>query len=157
MMSKRSALLAIAVTGVACLAIALASSGVRADRPFDERSLEGPYHFATAEIRETGAQLVFCNAYGIIEFDGAGGAEILAGVGYGTCSDGSNPVEPNTFLYQVFPDGSLTITEQGTSNDYTTHCQIVDKGKLVLCDGTGGIGGTLPSDQRLWITTGAKL
>jgi len=159
MSSSKNRFLAFVVASVAALAL-VAASAARADKPFGPGSLDGTYHFAVIEIAVTTDPVpatVYCNSYGRITFDGAGMAEILAGSSYGWCTDGGDPVEPQTFLYTVDPDGGVVLTEQGSSHEYTTHCQILDKGARLLCDGTGGIGGTRPDEQVLWMATAGKL
>jgi len=159
MKSTQLRALALAIAAAAVLAL-VATPPALADRPFGPASLEGTYHFAVIEIAVTtdpAPETVYCNSYGRITFDGAGMAEIVDGTSFGWCSDGGDPVEPQTFLYTVDPDGGVVLTEQGSAHDYTTHCQILDKGARLLCDGTGGIGGTRPDEQKLWMATAGKL
>ena len=175
MRSGRSSLIPVYLAVVILAAIALlTASSSQAARPFGLWSLDGAYHFSLAEIRaETfpAPMTVYCNAYGVIEFDGAGSAEILAGTGMGWCRDADggpvpgDPAESGCFEYEVFDDGSVIITDlteppecapRPPGEQYTSHCQILDKGELLVCDGTGG-GGDVPPDRLLWTVTAGKL
>jgi hypothetical protein len=70
------------------------------------------------------------------------------------CSDGENPFEPNTFTYTVDPAGSVTLIE---ADGYTTHCQLAQRGALLLCDGTGGLGGVRNPETLVFLVVAAKL
>ena len=152
----RTSVSALAVATMVALAL-LVTLGARADKPLGLQSLTGTYHFAVIQIRQASpdAPLVYCNEYGRIAFDGAGSAEFIDDSGYGVCSNGENPVQPQTFTYTVDPAGSMMLTDE--IDHYTTHCQIVDKGALLVCDGTGGLGGSRRPGLLTFMATVSKL
>lgn len=137
----RTSALAVAAPIVAALALVLAL-GARAERPLGVHSLNGTYHYAVVQIRQEAEPVpttVYCNEYGRLSFDGAGSAHLVADSGYGVCSDGPNPFEAQNFTYTVDAAGSVMIIDD-EPDLYTTHCQLLDKGALLICDGTGGTG-----------------
>ncbi len=142
------------VSAVLAALVLVAAPAALAKKPFNDASLEGEYHFTLIEIAVTEESLtIYCNGYGRVVFDGAGAAEITQG--YGVCTDGDPAVAvPSFFTYSVAPDGAVEIIdEDGTPN----HCQLADKGALLLCDGSGGPGGAPPPERALWMVTAAKL
>lgn len=119
------------------------------DTIYDNGCLNGTYYFVTTEVRDgdTAPGIEHCSTYGTIIFDGTNKAKSTETY---RCHDDSaaTPVEEgnrNTkFHYNVSPDGSFTMTTQPGGE--TTHCQILNRGSLVLCDGTaGGPSGPLRS------------
>lgn len=138
------------VLGVAVLlAFALPQAGV--GKGYDAGSLSGTYAFTMIEIAVTSdvpSLTIYCNGYGRIVFDGAGSAELTSG--FGTCSNGDNNIHvPSYFTYTVSADGEVLLTDEDAS---TTHCQLADKGAMLLCDGSNG-----PPERALWMATAAKL
>lgn len=147
---------------VAALALALSvAPAMRADPPLGLRSLSGTFHYTVVSIRQETlpvAATIYCNEYGQIAFDGAGGGRTVAGSGYGVCSDGENPFEPQTFTYTVEASGSVELTDADPGDEpYTTHCQLLERGTLLLCDGTSGVGGLRNPEQLLFQATAVKL
>lgn len=146
----------------ACLAavglfVAFAAS---AARPMGVHSLVGTFHFTVIEIRVESFPVpttIYCNTYGRITFDGAGAAQILDGSGYGACSDGENPFEPESMTYTVDPEGGVLLTDVDATAPYTTHCQLLDKGTVLLCDGSGGLGGLRNPELLIFQATAVKL
>ncbi len=135
--------------------VLVAAPAANADKKYGLASLSGEYHFTLVEIAVTSdlpPLTIYCNGYGRIVFDGAGGAEITSG--YGLCSNGDEVVVPSTFTYSVAEDGEVMLTDEDGS---ATHCQIADRGALLLCDGTGGPDGAPPAERVIWLATAAKL
>ncbi len=155
---NRISVSALAAATVAALAL-LVTLAASADKPFGLQSLTGTYHFAAVQIRQgslPGDPPMYCDEYGRLAFDGAGSAALVTDSGYGVCSNGENPFPGAvTFSYTVSASGSVVLTDE--SDDTTTHCQIVDKGALLLCDGTGGIGGNRRAGQLAFTATAGKL
>jgi hypothetical protein len=132
-----------------------AAPEARAEKKYNLASLTGAYHFTLVEIQVTSEpepETIYCNGYGRIVFDGAGSAETTTL--YVVCSNGETMTFTQEFTYTVEPDGTVFLSEQG---DVMAHCQIADKGALFLCDGSGGIGGSVPPERPLWMVTAAKL
>jgi hypothetical protein len=161
------------VAGLAALLL-FGTSGAQAAKPWTEASLDGAYHFTVSEIRDEAGTLVYCNAYGIMLFDGSGRSDLRESWGYGTCNPdppGGTPVEDGCFDYVVDADGGVVITERDfdpvteactekpdPNERYVTHCQILDKGQTLLCDGSGGApGAVVPDGLLLWTATAGKL
>lgn len=123
------------------------------DTIYDNGCLDGTYYFVTTEVRdgETAPGIQHCSTYGTIDFDGKNKAKTNETY---RCHDDSAapPVDAGTrntnFFYNVSPDGSFTMTTHPGGE--TTHCQILNRGSLVLCDGTaGGSSGPLRSFQAI--------
>lgn len=149
-MPSHPARLALAVLAALVL---VAAPAALAKKPYDDASLEGEWHFTLVEIAVTEEGLtIYCNGYGRIVFDGAGAAEITQGAGL--CTDGDPAVVPSSFTYSVEPDGAVEIVDEAGG---LNHCQLADKGLLLLCDGSGGPGGVPPAERALWLVTAAKL
>lgn len=173
MLSRRNLFTAACLLAIGLLALALLPArSASAGKPFGLSSLDGAYHFTNSEIRDEAGTLIYCDAFGMVVFDGAGRADIREAWGYGVCNPGGGtPVEDGCFDYVVFPDGSFVMTERALdlatgacteepdpAERYVTHCQILDKGDLILCDGSGGAAGAVvPDDRLLWTATAGKL
>ena len=105
---------------------------------FDARDLDGTYYYVTTQVREetlpgdTDPSVVYCSGYGTLTFDGVGNAN---GMGTDRCSLLGLSTEALNFTYVVDPDGSVIVTNTNNQMD-TTHCQIVNKGRMLMCDGT---------------------
>jgi len=155
MNSMRARLLAVA-TLVALALVAAPNAG--AGKGYSDASLSGAYHFTMVEVTITDdvpSRTIYCSGYGRIVFDGAGAAEVEDGIG--RCFEAGVPVDispyTETFTYSVDPDGEVYMQDSGES---WTHCQLADKGAMLLCDGTGGTYGA-PSERALWMVTASKL
>jgi len=132
---------ALAVVAVAATLV-LTNSPAEARKPFDDGDLNGSYAWVNSEIslREEASVVVtyYCNAFGTIEFFGDGTA---LNDSTNRCTYEGNPDVPvpfvihdRLFLYSMEPDGSFLLWEDGGSG--ATHCRLVDKGAMILCDGT---------------------
>ena len=112
-------------------------------KTYKDKDLKGTYQFIVSEVRIQGADLEYCSQYGSADFDGHGAAEILTVMRRCTLyPDGAIDVdmdELDAFHYEVYPNGELLLIElddMGAETDYVTHGRILQKGKLLLFDGT---------------------
>lgn len=115
--------------------VMLTNEPAEAVRTYSIRDLSGSYFFVNMEIRQELVEGVLvdesCSAFGRITFDGAGKATII---GTRRCSKSGTFInEFNTYTYDVDPDGSFLLLEDGYTDP--THCQITNKGGIILCDG----------------------
>ncbi len=115
--------------------VILTSEPAEAVKTYSIADLSGSYFFVNMETREeeVGGSIVpdRCSGFGTITFDGAGNATLI---GTRRCSvSGTFANDASNFTYTVSPEGGVLLTEE----DYTdsTHCQIVNKGGMLLCDG----------------------
>lgn len=121
-----------------CAGMLVYTLPVEAGKTYSNTDLDGTYYFVTTEVRD-GDQpnsIEHCSTYGTVNFDGAGIAYTNENF---RCHDDSSSssvetgTRSTTFDYSVSSDGSFTMTNP---DGETTHCQILNRGSLVLCDGT---------------------
>ena len=128
------ALLALAFAGLGVVAIK-GHNASAAGRTYTDKMLSGEYRFHIFEVRltETG-EFDFCDETGTAFFDGMGNA---TAVSTRRCSLPPR-VEDDTgeLTYVVFPDGQVEFTDVDGPVGTTNHGWIVDKGRIVLVDGT---------------------
>ena len=135
---KRLVVLVVAVSVAA--AVLLTNSPAEAKKPLDNGDLTGTYAWVNSEIRlDGGTAPVYCNAFGTIEFFGDGTASNDSTNRCTSAEDTDPPdifvIDGRAFLYDVEPDGNFLLWEEGSSGS-PTHCRLVDKGAMILCDGT---------------------
>lgn len=127
-------ILALAIAGLGILAIK-GDRASAAGRTYTDKMLSGEYKFHIFEVRltETG-EFDFCDETGTAIFDGMGNA---TAVSTRRCSLPPR-VEDDTgeLTYVVFPDGQVEFTDVDAPVGATSHGWIVDKGRIVLVDGT---------------------
>lgn len=128
--------LAAAVLGL----LALQPAGAKS---FKTKDLSGNYHYTVSEVRIEGAEIEYCDSFGTIFYDGAGYAEVLAGsrrctlYPSGTVTD--DPEAGGEFSYEVFSNGEFVMTELdefGNPTVYVTHGRLLQRGQVILVDGT---------------------
>lgn len=103
-----------------------------ADKTYSEKDLKGTYYFNMVQIRQDETiEVDYCDSYGTMTFDGAGGA---TSSGTRKCSVTGSVTDSNDFTYTVSTTGVVLITEVGFTDP--TRAQIVDKGRMLLVDGT---------------------
>lgn len=135
--------IASSVSIVLVLVAALLLSAPAAAKNYKDKDLKGIYRYTVAEIRVDGTDLQYCDSYGTIYFDGHGAAGttaelrkcILHPSGVVEISED----EDGLFEYEVLPNGEFILYElddMGMRNGYDTHGRIVQKGKLLIVDGT---------------------
>jgi hypothetical protein len=123
----------VAICAVA-LAIVLWSLPAAADKPFDETALTGTYAFTTIQVREgeppAEPKIVQCSGYGTITFFGDGTASMQ---GFERCA-GDLEAKPYSgdMTYTTGPAPFFSIDE----GPYSTHCQLLQRGEVMMCDGT---------------------
>jgi hypothetical protein len=129
--------LALAVVVVAATLV-LTNSPAEAKKPFDNGDLDGSYAWVNTEISLRDGVVTYCNAFGTIEFFGDGTA---SNDSTNRCTYAGNTVDPvpfdihyRSFDYSMEPDGNFLLWEVGGSG--STHCRLVDKGAMIICDGT---------------------
>ena len=104
-----------------------------ADKPFDESALIGTYAFTTIQIRTgepTEPKIVQCSGFGTITFFGDGtaymeGAERCAG------EPAAKPYSGD-MAYSTGPAPFFYLDE----GPYSTQCQLLQRGEVMICDGT---------------------
>jgi len=131
--------------------VILTTQPAEAVRTYRDADLSGSYYFVNMEIRQewVGGVLVdeSCSGFGRITFDGAGKA---TSIGTRRCSKSGTFInDSNTYTYAVDPDGSFLLLEDGYTDP--THCQITNKGGIILCDGVPRNAGIYS-----WIGIGVK-
>ena len=122
----------IAFFGIYATILIVSSISVQAVSTFDERDLDGTYYFVTTEIRDEGSGIIeHCSGNGTVTFDGAGGAIITE---VKRCEGLTESFDPFDVTYTVSPEGEVLLREVDLSGP--THCQILNKGRILLCDGS---------------------
>ena len=128
------ALLALAFAGLGVVAMK-GDSASAAGRTYTDKMLSGEYKFHIFEVRltETG-EFDFCDETGTAIFDGMGNGIVSA---TRRCSLPPRVEDEIAELtYVVFPDGQVEFTDVDAPVGATSHGWIVDKGRIVLVDGT---------------------
>ncbi len=115
-----------------------APAPTEAGRRYDERSLNGAYYYTMIHVREvappaSGAE--YCSGWGTVEFHGDGTALIE---GYDRCSVEGTRWNSEAHEYSVSPTGEVLIWPTADPAN-TTHCQILEKGTTLMCDGVESI------------------
>ena len=113
-----------------------AAPPAEAGKKFTEGSLDGTYYYTTTQIRDTGdpaTGVEYCSGYGTVEFYGDGTSLIA---GYDRCSIEGTRWNSEPHEYSVTPAGEVIIWRAVDPAD-TTHCQLLDNGKMLMCDGVG--------------------
>lgn len=130
-----------AVVALATLALFVAQAA--AAKTYKDKDLKGVYQFIVSEVRIQGPEVEYCTQYGSADFDGRGAAEIVTAVRrctlYPSVTVQVDMDEVDAFHYEVFSNGELLLIEldeMGLETDYVTHGRILQKGKLLLFDGT---------------------
>lgn len=146
---------AIALTAVVALVLFAASAPLTA-KTYNEKDLKGVYHYIVSEIRIQSPDLEYCTQYGTIDFDGAGFAEVVTSLRKCARHPAGTTVveidESGEFNYDVFGNGELLLIELddfGVETDYVTHGRILQKGKMLLFDGTA----SFPAHPDFLLTT----
>lgn len=116
------------------VAVMICSAPASADKPFDESSIVGTFAFTTIQVRNGEGEeppVVFCSGYGTITFDGSEEADIQ---GAERCS-GEVDATPYSHAYRYFVEDEpfFSIEEP---DGFLTHCQVLDRGDVIMCDGT---------------------
>ncbi len=128
------AALALAFAGLGVVAMK-GDSASAAGRTYTDKVLSGEYRFHIFEVRLTEmGEFDFCDETGTAVFDGMGNGTVSA---TRRCSLPPR-VEDDTadLTYVVFPDGQVEFTDVDAPVGATSHGWIVDKGRIVLVDGT---------------------
>jgi hypothetical protein len=133
----------------AVLVLALVAAPLAA-KSYKAKDLKGTYHYVVTEARtEAGPPDVeYCDSYGTITFDGVGKAyinmELRRCTTFPSLTVEVDVDEPGEFNFVVYPNGEFLMIELDTDvdppleTDYITHGRIVQRGKLLLVDGTRG-------------------
>jgi hypothetical protein len=140
---KRALVLVLALAFVVVAAtLVFTNSPAEAKKPFDNGDLDGSYAWVNTEISLRGDSpgvVTYCNAFGTIEFFGDGTA---SNDSTNRCTTAEHPEDldlftfyDRPFLYSMEPDGNFLLWEDGGSGSQT-HCRLVDKGAMIICDGT---------------------
>ncbi len=130
---KRLLMCAVSLAAVAlAVAVFLVNPPVEAKKGFDNGDLDGVYAWVNTEIRLEAGVTEYCSGYGTIEFfgDGTASAESTH-----RCAAGVVSSDFRRHDYAVDPDGQFLLWEHD-SPAYQTHCRLLDKGSMILCDGT---------------------
>lgn len=138
-----------------CGALTLFLPDALADKPYDESSLNGTYYYVFTQVRyeEPPPYTIFhCSGFGTVTFDGDGGAV----TNYNDQCESSQTLGELTFDTGEH-ESSYTVSSLGevliiSSPDDVTHCQILDRGNMILCDGTTRTS----SDHISFIAIGVK-
>ncbi len=105
------------------------SPPAQADRPFTGDTIKGSYYFLVSETRNEDGVIKHCEAHGVANIFDDGRMEIC---GPTMCNGLPGAPEPGFFDYVITGD-EILITEVGETD--STHCKILDNGRLMLCDG----------------------
>lgn len=123
---------------ITIIALGTMTQAVQAERPYNVRDLRGTYVFNLMEIRqEPGSPIDYCDHHGTATFDGAGNGTSAE---TRKCSATGNVTERGRFTYTVSASGEVLITEvpdpPTSTRPLPTRAQIVEKGRMLLIDGT---------------------
>lgn len=134
---KRTMVILGTVAAIAVVAGLLATSHpAEAKKTFSDRDLDGTYLWVNLEIRTestgSGPVMDYCSGFGTMEFYGDGTAHSN---GTHRCKESGVSSQTEPMSYAMSPDGTFLIWEDD-SPAYTTHCRLVDNGRMVICDGT---------------------
>ena len=128
---------------VLAVVTALVLAAPAAAKTYKNKDLKGTYRFTVAEIRVDGPDLQYCDSYGTMAFDGKGGAVSVTPIRKCILHPSGTPQvdfdEEGFFDYEVMPNGEFVLYELddlGNRNGYDTHGRIVQKGNLLIVDGT---------------------
>ncbi len=129
---KRTLLMFTAVVVMGFVSLFAVQMSAEAGKAYDNGDLKGTYYAVTIQVRMEGALVSYCSGYGTITFDGIG-----SGTADGTDRCTVTGVTHDTWIhnYSVYPDGRMLMWEVTDPADIT-HCQIVNNGRMLLCDGT---------------------
>ncbi len=109
-------------------------------------SVRGSYTSNLVQINKEDEGIDYCDAYGTVTFhrDGTGN-----GTETRKCTlSGSTTEDIGPFTYTVESDGTVLITEVGYPDP--THAKIVDRGRMLLIDGT-------TRSPKVWIMHGVAV
>lgn len=133
---KRIFMTLITLIGVAVVIfLAGESFTVQAGKTYDTKDLSGVYHYSGKQIMGVPPVTVtdFCDGYGTLTFYGDGN---VTRSGTDVCSASGRHTVPNQPLtYEVYPDGSFLMVNPMDPTG-RVRGQIVDKGRMLLLDGT---------------------
>lgn len=131
---KRLRFTGLALIGAAAMAMVLTGALVEA------ADLKGEFRFVATDIRTVDGQpgvIKYCSEFGTITFDGKGNA---ATGSQDRCVTHPGALTTETrnssFTYSVEPDGIVQLAEISDPSSIT-YCQLVDSGKMLLCDAYG--------------------
>ena len=114
----------------------------RVDRPITEHAIRGTYYFLVTETRNEDGVIKHCESHGTANVFPDGRMTIC---GPSMCNGVSGTPEFGSFTY-VLAGNEISLTEDGAPD--STHCKILNGGKMWLCDGSRR---TLP---ELWTWAG---
>ena len=139
---KRMLITSAVIIGI-CAGMLIAIPPAQADRPITGRDIEGTYYVLITEVRkETGPVGILlpgihrCESHGTATVFRDG--QMVVNV-TNTCYDGVNresvPQE-RCHTFEILAGSELLVTEVGGPDTDKTHCQILDNGRMLLCDGS---------------------
>lgn len=133
---KRMLLGGVIGLAIAVVTVAIWNAPAEAKKTLDEGDLDGTYSWSSVLVRDEAGVAVYCSGFGTATFDGAGNATIdstdRCGVPLGVPDFDTQTGEAHT--YTMDPNGIFHMVEVDTPS-YVTHCQLLHKGEIILCDG----------------------
>jgi hypothetical protein len=121
---------------VVLVLIGLLAAAIPAEaaKTYDEHSLNGTYYYTVVQVREAAppaSGTEYCSGWGTVDFHGDGTALIE---GYDRCSVEGTNWNSEAHAYSVSASGEVFIWRTADPSN-VTHCQVLDKGKMLMCDG----------------------
>jgi|GEM_PF-3323353 len=122
-----------------CAGMLIAIPPAQADRPITGRDIEGTYYVLSTEIRkETDPvpAILHCESHGTATVFRDG--KMVTNV-TNTCYDGVirvSETQERCHTFEILAGSELLVTEFDASVTDKTHCQILDNGRMLLCDGS---------------------
>jgi hypothetical protein len=131
---KRSFVAPTFVMSIGIVVCLMAALPAEAGKKYKESDLDGTYYYTTTQVREANPPftgLEYCSGYGTVEFYGDGTSLIE---GWDRCSNVGTRWNSEPHGYSVTPAGEVILWRSSDPVD-TVHCQILDNGKMLMCDG----------------------
>lgn len=120
------------------VSLALCSFAIAGAKAYDAADLSGTFAFTSQQVRMeyppggSEQQPNYCSGYGTLSFDGA---SMVAAISSDRCSLTGSTTDTMTMHYTVSPDGTVLITDLYDTSA-GAHCKIVDRERMLICDGT---------------------
>ena len=110
-------------------AMFIISSPVLADKTYTGNTIKGTYYVLATETRNEGGVILHCETHGIVNVYANGTIEVC---GPTMCNGVPGTLEPGYNTYVITGD-EILVTEVGATD--SSHCKILDNGRMMLCDG----------------------
>ena len=132
---KRSIVAPAVVILIGLVVLLAAALPAEAGKKYKESDLDGSYYYTMTQVRDvwdSPPDIEHCSGWGTIEFYGDGTAVIA---GWDRCGGEEPRWNSKPHDYSVTPDGEVIISLPPPDDLDPVHCQILDNGKMLMCDG----------------------